>query len=333
MSKRNPLFVVLGLSAFFFVVFVAVSIGTVFSLTAGKPHQKLFTKTNNIGVIELKGVIYDSKKTLEQIETFEEDPLIRAVLVRINSPGGAVAPSQEIYEALKKLSSKKAVYSSMSSVAASGGYYVACGTKKIYASPGTITGSIGVIMQFADLSKLYSWAKINPYNIKTGRYKDVGSPSREMSIEEKELLQGMADNVLGQFRRAVASGRNLTMEKVVELSDGRIFSGEQAKAAKLIDELGGMNDAVEALAKEAGISGKPNLVYAERKRHALERILGDFDDDAESGSSSSRLVGVLARMMIGTFVSALGEEAGVGAQAVSQPELIGPLFLMTGSWR
>jgi protease-4 len=313
MEKKNPLLVILGVSAVFFVVFLAVAIGVVTNLTGGgggRPQKKLFSQSNNIGVIEVKGAILDSKKLLEQISSFEDDGLIRAVLVQINSPGGAVAPSQEIYEALRRLSKKKPVYSSMSSLAASGGYYVACGTKKIYANPGTLTGSIGVIMQFADFSKLLQWAKVNPYNVKTGRYKDIGNVSREMTAEEKNLLQELIDNVLGQFRRAVAAARGLPMEKVIELSDGRIFSGEQAKNVRLVDELGGIEDAVEALAKEAGINGKPHLVYANKRRSPFERLLGDFEDESESGSSSSVGLADGVRTLVGLLTKKSGRGMG-----------------------
>lgn len=322
--RKNPLLVILGISAVFFVIFVAVAIATVMSMTStGQGPQKIFGKTNAIGVLEVKGVIMDSKQLLEHIDKFENDGRIKGVLVRINSPGGAVGPSQEIYDALVKLQKKKPVYSSMASIAASGGYYVAVGTKRIFANPGTITGSIGVIMQFADLSKLYQWAKVNPYVIKTGKYKDVGSPSREMGPEEKALLQDMIDNVLGQFRKAVATGRNLPMEKVVEVSDGRIFSGEQAKNNKLVDDLGGFNDAVEALAKEVGIKGEPTLIYpTKKKKELLDILLTDLEGEGDEEASSSRGLGVrLIAHLLG-----LGEL--ISKKELSTREMIGPLFLM-----
>ncbi len=324
MNKTNPLAIILGLSAFFFIVFLAVAVGTVMSLSPTRTERKLFgNKDNSIGVIEIKGVISESKKAMDQIEGFAEDPLIKAVIIRINSPGGAVAPSQEIYDALKRLAKKKPTYSSMGSLAASGGYYIACGTKKIFANPGTITGSIGVIMQFADASKLMQFVKVNPYNIKTGKFKDIGNPNREMTADEKALLQDMIDNVLGQFRRAVASARGLTMDKVIEVSDGRIFSGEQAKEQKLVDELGGMSETVEAIAKEAGITGKPHLVYAGKKKRGLDRIFGEFEEDDEASSN-------IGRGGIGSLFHQLLGQAGDGLlDAVSSPvKLVGPLFLL-----
>jgi protease-4 len=254
------------------------------NITSGNPltQKQLFRRNAQfIGVLEVQGILLDSKKTLEEIDGLSENPLIKGVLVRINSPGGAVAPSQEIYEALKKLSKKKPVFSSLANVAASGGYYVACGTKKIFANPGSITGSIGVIMQFADLSKFYQWAKIQPYHIKSGKFKDVGSTMREMTADEREILQKMADTVLLQFQKVVADSRQIPLEKLKDIADGKIYSGEQAKEVKLVDELGGFQDTVDALAKEAGISGKPKLIYAKKKKKLLELLL---EEDAEVDS-------------------------------------------------
>lgn len=326
MSKTNPLAIILGLSLLFFIIFLVVVSSVLISVTGVRPEKKMFSRTNQIGVIEVKGVIIDSKKILDQVETFSEDSKVKAVLVRINSPGGAVAPSQEIYDAFRRLGKKKPVFSSMASVAASGGYYVACGTKKIFASPGTITGSIGVIMQFADMSKLYQWAKVSLYNIKTGKFKDIGSPAREMSQDEKNLLQAMVDNVLGQFRSAITTGRGLPMEKVVELSDGRIFSGEQAKHLKLVDELGGMNEAVEALAREAGITGKPVLVYAHKGQPKWMRFLSDVDDDADAESKLAS--GSLLESMLGRLFASVLRLPASSERAAQQADLIGPLFLM-----
>jgi len=286
-TSWKPLFIVFGLSGFFFIVFVTVAF-TFFSKgingTDAKSGRSIFRR-EAVGVAELNGVIMDSKKFLKTLKKFEEAKEIKAVVVRINSPGGAVAPSQEIYEAVKKF--PKPVVASMSSVAASGGFYVAVAAKKVFANPGTITGSIGVIMEFANLEKLYEWAKIKRYSIKTGKFKDAGADYREMQPEERALLQGMVDDVLLQFKTAVSEGRKLPLETVTSVADGRIFSGSQAKAAKLVDELGTLDDAVNEAAKMGGIEGKPRIAVDEPKKKWLDLLqeLDQGDEDSESSES------------------------------------------------
>jgi protease-4 len=181
----------------------------------------------------------------------------------------------------------------MGSVAASGAYYIACGAKKVFANPGTITGSIGVIMEFANLEKLYDWAKVQRYSIKTGAFKDAGADYRGMTPEERQLLQRMVDDVLVQFKTAVQEGRKLTAEQVTALADGRIFSGAQAKAAKMVDELGGIQDAILEAGKLAGIKDKPRVLFPEPKRSRMLDLLLDSDrgedEEAESALSGSLL--------------------------------------------
>jgi protease-4 len=261
----RPLFLLFLVSGAFFLVFVSVSY-VFFSKNLGtgasSAGSKALFKKAGVGLLEIDGVIMDSKKALKTLKSFEENPNVKALVVRINSPGGAVAPSQEIHDAIKRFPRPKVV--SMSSVAASGGYYVAVAGDRIYANPGTITGSIGVIMEFADLEKLYDWAKIKRYSIKTGKFKDTGAEYREMQPEERALLQGMVDDVLVQFKQAVADGRKLPIETVTALADGRVFSGSQAKAEKLVDELGGIDDAIAAAAKLGGIEGKPRIITADK---------------------------------------------------------------------
>jgi protease-4 len=256
----------------------------------------------------------DSKKTLRRLERFEDDDQIKAVVLRLNSPGGSVAPSQEIYEAVKAY--KKPLVVSMGSVAASGAYYIACGAKKVFANPGTITGSIGVIMEFANLQKLYDWAKVQRYSLKTGKYKDAGATYREMTPEERGLLQGMIDDVLGQFKQAVSTGRKLSMEEVTAIADGRILSGSQAKAAKLVDELGTLNDAIREAGKLANIKDKPRVVYSEKQRQGLlDLFLEDSSSDESSEASPSRVQLNSASSVIALFEKWLSG----GASGVSQP--------------
>lgn len=307
-KKLSPLAWVLILSGSFFVLFVIITGGVYMSRSKGiaesgrQPGFLAAVAGGAVGVVEVNGAIMDAKKTLKRLEKMEESPEVKAVVLRLNSPGGAVAPSQEIYEAVKAF--KKPLVVSMSSVAASGAYYIACGAKKVFANPGTITGSIGVIMEFVNLQKLYEWAKIQRYAIKTGKFKAVGAEYREMTEEERALLQSMVDDVLSQFRKAVAEGRKLPMEKVIELSDGRIYSGSQAKAAKLVDELGTLQDAINAAAQEAKLEGKPRVVYPERRMRSrlLELFLdgGPDDEDAsESRLSGDAALAQVARSVLG----------------------------------
>lgn len=291
----SPLAIVLALSGIFFALFLLVA-GIVFFShggVRGGRHEAAAGMFGNgsVGVLELNGVISDSKKTIRKLQNFEDESEVKAIVLRLDSPGGAVAPSQEIYQAIKN--SKKPVIASMSSVAASGAYYVACAAKKIYANPGTITGSIGVIMEFLNLSKLYDWAKVQRYSIKTGKFKDVGAEYRDMRDDEKALLQAMVDDVLTQFKQAVSDGRKIPFDQVTQIADGRIFSGSQAKKAKLVDELGSLQDAIDDAAKAGGIKGKPNVVYPEKYHHnkILDLITDsgdDQDDDSESNVGSAQ---------------------------------------------
>lgn len=252
---------------------------------------------DKVGVIEVTGTIMDSKKTLKELNAFAEKDHIKAIVLRIDSPGGAVGPSQEIYDAVKRIKAKKKIVASMGSLAASGGYYIACATDKIYANPGTLTGSIGVIMEMPNVQGLLKWAGVEMNTIKAGKLKDSGSPFRDMTPEERDYFEGVLADVHGQFIDAVASGRKLTVEEVKPLADGRIFSGRQAKEAKLVDELGGIEAAVADAGKLGGISGEPKTEYPKKDRKLLRELMGDDDADAE------------------TFVQkALGRFAGVSMQ-------------------
>lgn len=249
----------------------------------------------------------DSKKALEQLERMEEDPQIKAIVIRLNSPGGAVVPSQEIYEAVKSYS--KPVVVSMGSLAASGAYYIAVGANKIFANPGTLTGSIGALMEFLNLEKLYDWAKIQRYTIKAGKYKDGGAEFRELTSEEKALMQGAVDDIMQQFRKAVAQGRSLKEEQLDTVADGRIFTGRQALAAHLVDKLGTLSDAIDEAGRMGKILGKPHVVRAKKKKESLLNILledGESSDGAESSwgtSSSASLSGRVFQLIQGALGS------------------------------
>ena len=309
-SSLNPLAVVLGISAVLFGLFLVFSF--VYFLMKGSlwkdKDQAVFNPGhgNHIAIIELSGVIMDSKRIMKQLKAAEEEKEIKAVVLRLNSPGGAVAPSQEIYEAVKAF--PKPLVVSMESVAASGAFYIAAGAKKVYANAGTLTGSIGVIMEFINLKKLYDWAKVERYSIKTGKFKDSGADYREMNPEERAYFQGLVMNTLDQFKTAVAEGRHMTMEEVTAVADGRVFSGVQAKQLKLVDEIGTMSDAIAYIAKEANIKGKPKLVHPAKKSNGLKELImggGDEEDsDFEEGSSFvDHLVAKVAERITGMNMS------------------------------
>jgi protease IV len=244
-----------------------------FSHLRGRDAGLIFAE--KVGVLEVKGVIANVQPTVEELAKFRRDGSVKAVVVRIESPGGGVSSSQELYQEIRRTAREKPVVVSMGSVAASGGYYIACAAQKIYANPGTITGSIGVILEFTNFEELLKKIGFRMEVVKSGRYKDVGNPGREMTAEERAYLQAMVDNVHQQFVRDVARGRRMKVEKVRELADGRIFTGEQAMELGLVDELGDLKDAIDAAAKMAAIEGEPKIVYPEKEKKSVFDYLFD----------------------------------------------------------
>lgn len=218
-----------------------------------------------VGVIEIVGTIGDSKAIIDQIRAFREETSIKAIVIRVDSPGGAVGPSQEIYREIRKTIPEKKVIVSMGSVAASGGYYVAAAGDGIVANPGTITGSIGVIMGFTNFQELMTKIGLTPVVIKSGEYKDIGSPVRDMTLEERKLLEGVAHKIHRQFVGDIAEGRGLEVGKVESIADGRIFTGEDAKTYGLVDRLGNLQDAVQWAGELGGIEGEVETVYPEKE--------------------------------------------------------------------
>ncbi|MCA1796192.1 MAG: signal peptide peptidase SppA [Desulfuromonadaceae bacterium] len=254
--KIKPVITVIGAFALLFAVFAAL----IFFVSSIYGNPKGFSLADKVGVVEVLGPITSSKEIIEDLKTFERDESIKAIVLRVDSPGGGVGPAQEIYAAVKALKSKP-VTVSMGSVAASGGYYIAAPAAHVFANPGTITGSIGVIMEFPDIADLLEKIGLQRRVIKSGQFKDIGSPVREMTPDERELLQGLIDDVYMQFVEAVASGRNMEIEAVKAIADGRIFSGRQAKELGLVDELGGLQSAIDYSARRVGIAGEPKVVY------------------------------------------------------------------------
>ncbi len=258
-----------GLVIGLFLVFLVMTLWV--GSSTGR-QQSLLAK-NKIGVIEVNGPIMDSRPVIDQLIEFRNTRSVRAVILRIDSPGGAVGPSQEIYDEVVRTREIKPVIASMGTLAASGGYYIAAPCNKILANPGTLTGSIGVIMEFADLRELFGKIGISSRVIKSGDFKDIGSMSRPMTSEEKELLQTVIDDAHSQFVEAVSRGRNLPMDQVRAVADGRIFTGRQAQKAGLVDHLGGLQEAIRTAALEGGIKGPSQVIYPEEETPKLVDFL------------------------------------------------------------
>ena len=226
-------------------------------------------------MVDIEGELVESRFILDQLKRYEDSSSMRAILLNIDSPGGGVAVSQELYSEIKRLRDKKGktIVAYVSSTGASGAYYVACAADKIIANPGTIIGSIGVIAEWVNFGDLLEWAKLKNIVFKTGEFKDTGSPTRALTEKERAYFQGLIDDMYVQFVDAVASGRKLELQEVRSLADGRVFTGRDAKERKLIDEIGNFQDAVDLTAKLAGISGKPRLIRLSRQRVTLLDVL------------------------------------------------------------
>ena len=269
----------LGISFYFFFYKVG--------LHSGK--NKGFSLNDKIGVVCVEGVIADSKEITEQLDDFGKDDSIVAIVLRVDSPGGGVAASQEIYDAVIELKKKKKVVVSMGSVAASGGLLVACAADKIVANPGTITGSISAIMQFANVEELMKKIGLKSSVVKSGQYKDIGTPLREMTPEEKVIIQELVDDIFNQFVDVIVKERKLPREKVVAIADGRVFSGRKAKELGLVDDLGDMASAARLASKLAGKDGKYDLVYTSKKRSSVFDYLLESTASQISNSLKEKL--------------------------------------------
>jgi len=253
-----------------------------------------FSSGDKVAVLRVEDIILDSQIYLESLDAIAKDDSVKALVVRIDSPGGAVGPSQEIFSELKKLGKELPIVASIGGVGASGGYYIACAAQKIYANPGAITGSIGVIAQFASYEKLLDWAMIDVEVIKSGKYKDVGSSFRKMNEADKQYIQQLIDNVYEQFKSAVADARDLDTKQIDKVADGKIYTGEQALNLKLIDELGTINDAIRMAGDLGGIEGKPEVIYFPKKKSRLMDLLN-------SKVATSFLTGVPTKSRFGLF--------------------------------
>lgn len=270
-SRRHPFL-------FFLLSFSAITLGGIIILSlllmvASRDSSIGFKE--KVGIIELTGIISDPKQIIYSLKQFREDDSVKAIVLRIDSPGGGVGPSQEIYREIRKTIKEKKVIASLGSVAASGGYYAASAADGIVANPGTLTGSIGVIMSYTNFREALNKIGLVPVVVKSGEFKDIGSPVRDMTDRERKLLEGFVDTVHRQFVSAIVEGRKLERSKVEAIADGRILSGEEAKALGLVDRLGNMEDAVEWAGRLGGIKGDIPTVYARQEKVSLIKLLFD----------------------------------------------------------
>ncbi|MBL0226681.1 MAG: signal peptide peptidase SppA [Geobacteraceae bacterium] len=282
MSKKTVI-----LAAIIVVFLGLLFIGCVFIaralLGAG---ERQFVEKPGIGLVEVKGMILDSRETVRQLRHFLKKDDIKAVVLRVDSPGGVVAPSQEIYDEVRKFAAKKKIVVSMGSLAASGGYYISAPATLIYANPGTITASIGVIIKLSNIEALMDKIGIKSTVVKTGKFKDSGSPVRELTEEDRAMFQSVIDSTHNQFVKAVASGRKLSEDEVRRIADGRVLSGEQALALKLVDRLGTLQDAIEEAGRLAGIKGEPEVILPPKKKlNYLDLLSGGMEESFEGALS------------------------------------------------
>ena len=265
--KKNPVIIVLAtaaaLGATFFIVLYLASL-----LISGKSSRTIspLPGGDRVALMKVEGVLIASERIVNEINDYAEDSSVKAIVLRIDSPGGGVVASQEIYNALMNAKQEgKKIVASMGSVAASGGYYIAAAADKIVANPGTLTGSIGVKMEYPNLEKLLEKIGVKEIVIKSGEYKDVGSPFRNISERERKLLQDVIDDVQSQFVEAVATGRGMSLAEVRAIADGRIFTGRQALELKLVDRMGDLTASIQLAGELAGIKGKPRVTGRVRK--------------------------------------------------------------------
>ena len=276
--SRTLIWILIGGGAFFLFVLAVFSI-VYLVLHAGGSEAAMPSFGDRIGVVDLDGVIISPQPVVGQLKKFGDDSSIKAIILHVNSPGGGVAASEEIYREVKRLRKEKnkKVVVSVETACASGAYYVASGSDKIYANNGSIVGSIGVIAQWTSYGDLLKWAKLKDVVIKTGEFKDTGNPARDLTPAEQAYMQSLIDSMFGQFIQVVADGRGLKTEDVRSIANGKVWTGEQAKSMKLIDSLGDFETVVSETAKSVGIRGEPTLVRPERERKTLmDLLLGDI---------------------------------------------------------
>ncbi|HUK48232.1 MAG TPA: signal peptide peptidase SppA [Terriglobales bacterium] len=274
--SRFWLWVVIGGGAFFLFVLAVFTLVYVALHAGGRGGISGFG--DKIGVVDLDGVILDPDQVVDDLRRFADDDSVKAIIIHVNSPGGGVAASEEIYREVKRIRDEKhkRIVASIETVGASGAYYVSSATNKIFADDGSVVGSIGVIAEWVNYGDLMRWAKLKPEVLKVGEFKDTGDPTRELTPAERQYMQGLIDNMYGQFVEAVASGRHAKVADIKSIADGRVWTGEQALGMHLIDQIGDFRAAVLDTAKSVNISGEPTLVHPERERESLlDWLFGD----------------------------------------------------------
>jgi protease IV len=275
-KSRAGMFFFGAISGCLLVVLAGIAL-SLFVIAIDEDSGELSLSTHKVAIIPVEGEIFDARETLDALDRYAGNSTVKAIVIRINSPGGAIAPSQEIYSAIRRTrrESGKPIVASMDSVAASGGYYIAAGCDSIVANPGTITGSIGVVLEWFDMEELVRWAKMKPETITSGPLKAAGSPYRELTEAERQYFQRIVLQLHSQFVRAIAEGRSgkLTQAEVAKIADGRVVTGEEALALKLVDQLGTIDDAVATAAKLAGIKGDPARIWPKRREATLLDVL------------------------------------------------------------
>jgi protease-4 len=281
-EKRSRIWIWLLVGGGLFALFAAAVFTLVYlSFSGGGDEESFSGFGSKIAVVELDGVIFSPKQTVSQLKKFADDDSVKAIIIHVNSPGGGVAASEEIYREVKRIrdEKKKRIVASIETVGASGAYYVASATNKIYADKGSIVGSIGVIAEWMNYGELLKWAKLNAITMKSGEFKDTGNPTREMTPAEREYLQGVIDNMCTQFIQAVAEGRHAKEADIRAIANGKVWTGQQAADLKLVDQIADFEDAVKDTARAVNISGEPNLVWPPKeKRSGLDLLFGDVSD-------------------------------------------------------
>ncbi len=264
-----------------FTLFVVAVFALVYLSFGGSDEASFSGFGSKIGVVELDGVIFSPKQIVPQLKKFADDDSIKAIIIHVNSPGGGVAASEEIYREVKRIrdEKKKRIVASIETVGASGAYYVASATNKIYADKGSVVGSIGVIAEWVNYGDLLRWAKLNPITMKAGEFKDTGSPTREMTPAEREYMQALIDNMHTQFINAVADGRHAKEDDIRAIANGKVWTGEQALSMKMVDQIADFEGAVKDTARAVNVTGEPTLVWPPKeKRSGLDLLFGDVSD-------------------------------------------------------